>query len=428
MFSSGILMVIAGPSGAGKTTLAHNLVNGFPGIQFSVSTTTRSPRGDEVHGRDYFFVSHEEFRERIRGSFFLEWAEVHGNCYGTDGVWVREQLSRGNSVVLDIDVQGAVQIKKAVPSAVLVFVLPGSRSILLNRLNGRNTDSADTVSRRMKAAAGEVACMGSFDYFIQNDELGSAQEALNAVFQAESMKLTNTGWPQAAVEYSQNSFKGLSFWKGKKVVVSSGPTREMLDDVRFVSNRSSGLMGVSLAGAFFSAGAQVTLVSGPAQVMDPPGAVELVRVESASDMQKTLQERTVEADLLVMAAAVADYAPAERNPGKMKRSVDSLTLNLRPTDDILVSLQGSCPILAFALEYGNSAEERASSKLKKKGADAIFLNRGDIPGQGMESTDNAGNILFRDGSEKAVVPAGSKKFVAFSIAAALGRKFMNDKN
>lgn len=427
MFSSGILLVIAGPSGAGKTTLAHKLVNSEENVCFSVSSTTRKPRGEEVHGRDYLFVSQSEFIERARGSFFLEWAEVHGNCYGTDGEWVREQLSQGNSVVLDIDVQGAVQVKQSVPSAVLVFVLPGSRDILLNRLSGRNTDSAETVARRMEAATGEVSSMGSFDYFIRNDELSSSEEALKSIFKAEKIKLVNSGWPESAMEFSPGSFSGLSFWKGKKVVVSSGPTREMIDEVRFISNRSSGLMGVSLAGAFFSAGAQVTLVSGPAQEMNPPGAVELVRVESAADMQKALLQRTEGTDLLVMAAAVADYTSAERSEGKIKRLDNSLHIDLVPTEDILVSLQGRCRILAFALEYGSDAEEKAAAKLKRKGSDALFLNRGDIAGQGMETADNAGSLFFRESREKIDIPRGSKKFVAFSIASELGRKFTDEE-
>ncbi|PIE53014.1 guanylate kinase [Candidatus Fermentibacteria bacterium] len=422
MFSSGTLVVIAGPSGAGKTTLARHLVKAFERITFSVSATTRAPRGEEVDGEDYFFISHEEFSQKVEDSFFLEWAEVHGNRYGTPGRWVREKLASGYSVVLDIDVQGAVQVKKSVPSAVLVFVLPKSRDVLLNRLKGRNTDSEKTIEGRMEAADREVSRLGAFDYFVENRGLEQAQHDIETIFTAERMKLSGMGWPDAAVEFVPEKFRGLESWKGKKIVVSSGPTREMIDDVRFISNRSSGLMGVSLAEAFLAAGAEVTLVSGPAAVMNPPGAVELVRVQSAVDMKRVLQERCRQADLLVMAAAVSDYAPEARLAGKLKRSEGKMSIALKSTEDVLAGMKGNFRILAFALEYGNEAEERAAAKMERKGADAVFLNRGDLPGQGMESSDNAGSVLFPDGSAISV-PMGSKRFVAFCIAAALGRRF-----
>lgn len=423
MFSSGILIVIAGPSGAGKTTLAHHLVKTFPNTVFSVSTTTRPPRGKEVHGEDYFFVDCDTFIERRRNSFFLEWALVHDNYYGTDGEWVRNQLARGSSVVLDIDVQGAVQVKKAVPSAVLVFVLPADRDTLLERLRGRSTDSKETILKRMEAASIEVASMGSFDYFIPNDDLTASKDSIETIFRAEGLRMKNTGWPVPAMEYHRDHFKGLSHWRGKNVVVSSGPTREMIDDVRFLSNRSSGLMGVSLAEAFLAAGARVTLVSGPAGRTDPPGPVKLVPVGSAAEMSQTLTGILPGADLFVMAAAVSDFSPREKLPGKMKRGNEPVSLELVPTPDILASLAPECPVVAFALEYGDNAEADARRKMNRKGADAIFLNRGDIPGRGMESPENAGELIFRDHSKQVSIPAGSKKFVAFGIAAALGRVF-----
>ncbi len=422
MFSSGTLMVIAGPSGAGKTTLAHHLVDTFDRATFSVSATTRAPRGEEADGEDYFFISHDEFAQKVEDSFFLEWAEVHGNRYGTPGKWVREKLASGYSVVLDIDVQGAIQVKKSVPSAVLVFVLPRGRNVLLKRLRGRNTDSEKTIEGRMEAADWEVSRLGAFDYFIQNCGLEQSQHDIETIFTAERMKLSGMGWPDAAIEFVPEKFTGLENWKGKQVLVSSGPTREMIDDVRFISNRSSGLMGVSLAEAFLAAGAEVTLVSGPAAVMNPPGAVELVRVQSAADMKRALQERCRGTDLLVMAAAVSDYAPETRLSGKLKRSEGKMSIALSSTEDVLASMKGNFRTLAFALEYGDEARGRAEAKMERKGADAVFLNRGDLPGQGMESSVNAGSVLFPDGSE-IIVPAGSKKFVAFCIAAALGRRF-----
>lgn len=423
MFSSGILMVIAGPSGAGKTTLSHHLVSRFNDTLFSVSTTTRKPRGGEKDGKDYNFVTSDEFQSRVQKGFFLEWAKVHGNSYGTDGNWVRNELACGNSVVLDIDVQGAVQVKNAIPSAVLVFVLPKSRETLLERLRGRSTDSEETVSGRMIAATGEVACLGSFDYFILNDELERAQLSLESIFLAEKMKLKNLGWPLPAKEYDAPFFKGLSHWKGKKVVVSSGPTREMIDEVRFISNRSSGLMGVSLSEAFLEAGAMVTLVTGPAKTTDPPGPVRMVKVNSAAEMLEALSAETAGADLLVMAAAVADFKPAVNISGKLRRTGSTLDLHLQPTADILATLKPRCPVLAFALEYGNEADSSARKKMTRKNAAAIFMNRGDVSGQGMEAPENAGVLFFNSSSPPVDISRGSKKHTAFGIAAALGREF-----
>ncbi|MCK5133820.1 MAG: guanylate kinase [Candidatus Sabulitectum sp.] len=428
MFSSGMLFVLAGPSGAGKTTLAHHLVDKYEGTEFSVSTTTRPSRGEEIHGEDYFFVDDGEFTRRVENSYFLEWAQVHGNRYGTEGSWVRKQMARGRSVVLDIDVQGAVQVKEAMPSAVLIFVLPASSDVLCNRLEQRNTDSGKTVEKRMKAAAGEVSVMGVFDYFICNDVLEKAKSGVETIFLAEKMKLQNIGWPVQALDYHGGYVNGLDFWRGKRVVVSSGPTREMIDEVRFVSNRSSGLMGVSLAEAFLAAGAEVVLVSGPAFNMKPPGPVRLVKVGSANDMLAALKEEVLCADLLVMAAAIADFTPVSAASGKLKRSQGGISIALEPTPDITVSLAPPCPVLSFALEYGETAVERARSKMKRKGAVAIFLNMGNRPSEGMETACNSGTILFASSEKSVEIPFGSKKFVALGIAAALGREMENSDN
>ncbi|MEA3265506.1 MAG: guanylate kinase [Candidatus Fermentibacteria bacterium] len=428
MFSSGMLFVLAGPSGAGKTTLAHHLVGRKDGTVFSVSTTTRASRGEEIHGEDYFFVDDEEFSRRIESSYFLEWAHVHGNRYGTEGAWVREQMARGRSVILDIDVQGAVQVKEAMPSAVLIFVLPASSDVLRERLEQRNTDSEKTVEKRMKAAAGEVSFMGVFDYFVCNDVLEEAKSEVESIFLAESMRLCNIGWPVQALDYHRGYTSGLSFWRGKRVVVASGPTREMIDDVRFVSNRSSGLMGVSMAEAFLAAGAGVVLVSGPAFNMEPPGPVRLVKVRSASDMRETLREEVVHADLLVMAAAVADFTPVSSVSGKLKREEGSISLALEPTPDITRSLGSSCPVISFALEYGDGAVERAREKMKRKNSFAIFLNMGDEPEVGMETACNSGTLLFASTKKHIEIPFGSKKFVAFGIVSALGREMEKSDN
>jgi guanylate kinase len=428
MFSSGQLFVLAGPSGAGKTTLSHHLVNTFSRTGFSVSTTTRLPRGEEVNGKDYFFVDDAEFTRRVQNGFFLEWASVHGNRYGTESSWVRRHLAQGNSVILDIDVQGAIQVKEAMPSATLIFVLPSGSDVLHDRLEKRNTDSDGTVEKRTEAAAGEVSIMGLFDYFICNDSLDRAKDSIEHIFHAGRMKLANIGWPDEALDYHPGYLDGLGFWKGKRVIVSSGPTREMIDPVRFVSNRSSGLMGVSMAEAFLAAGADVTLVSGPAFHMNPPGPVHLLKVESASDMLSVLGKEIGGADLLVMAAAVSDFTPREHFEEKLSRDAGGFELSLTPTQDITASLKAACPVLSFALEYGDSAADNARAKMLRKGSFAVFLNRGDRAFVGMETACNAGVLFFAGGDRFVSIPFGSKKFVALGIAAALGREMGSSAN
>lgn len=420
MSSRGLLVVIAGPSGAGKTTLARHLIETFPEAVFSVSCTTRPPRGNERDGVDYRFISHDEFSGLVASNHFLEWAEVHGNRYGTSGNCVRTTLSAGGSVVLDIDVQGALQVKSAVPAAVLVFVLPPDPAELGRRLSGRGTDSGETVTKRLKAAAREVSLLGAFDYFMANDTLESSRVRIETIYRAERMRMEAQPWPPQAVSYHAGFFPGLSAWKGKRVVVCSGPTREGMDDVRFISNRSSGLMGLSMVNAFLDAGALVTMISGPCRHDAPPGSVPLIRVETALEMLAALREEVSGADFLVMAAAVGDYQPKVFTPGKLRRG-DGFLLELEPTPDLLVSLDAPCPVLSFSLEYGPDCRERALEKMLKKGSFAVFVNRGDIPGQGMESGTNCGELIFADGSS-AEVPGGSKRFVALAIAGLLGER------
>ncbi len=410
--------MISGPSGAGKTTLARHLVEVFPEAVFSVSATTRQPRGNERDGVDYHFVTPDEFSEMIASGRFLEWAEVHGNRYGTDGGWVGCTLAGGASVILDIDVQGALQIKRSVPSAVLVFVLPPDQNALSRRLSERATDSGETVRKRLCAAAAEVAMLGAFDYFIANDDLDSARNRICSIYRAERMRLQASSWPAEAFPYHPGLAAGLSAWKGRRVVVCSGPTREGMDSVRFISNRSSGLMGLSMVHAFLDAGASVTFISGPCRYDAPPGSVPLRRVETAEEMLAELRCAVCGADLLVMAAAVSDFRPRVAAPGKIQRGGSTL-LELEPTPDLLESLDAPCPVLSFSLEYGPDSRERALAKMIRKGSFAVFLNRGDIPGEGMESETNRGEVIFADG-DSVSVPSGSKRYVAMVIAGIVG--------
>lgn len=184
----GTLFVVTAPSGAGKTTLVRGLLERDPRLQLSVSYTTRQPREGELDGREYHFVDVPTFRAlRDRGEF-LEWAEVHGNYYATSRVWLKEQVVAGRDTLLEIDWQGAQQVRKSFPGAVGVFILPPSLEELERRLRGRNTDSDDVINRRVLAARGEMRHVAEFDYVIINNELQTALEDLVAVVRASRLR------------------------------------------------------------------------------------------------------------------------------------------------------------------------------------------------------------------------------------------------
>ena len=423
--SPGQLIVLAGPSGAGKTTLAHHLVENFEFAAFSVSTTTRSLRGSEIEGVDYFFVSREEFLGMIEIGYFLEYAEVHGQLYGTSEKLVAKELAGGGTVILDIDVQGALQIKETFPASILIFILPPSPGVLSGRLSSRNTDDPDVVQRRMEVAAWEISWIGSFDYCICNSRLEDSLLQVESILRAERLKMVNISFPQEVIAFTPDRFIGLEHWHGKRVIVTSGPTREALDRVRFISNRSSGRMGCSMATAFRDAGADVLFVSGPACISRPSG-VDTVPVETAEEMLEILVSEAEKADLLVMAAAVSDFRPSAFHDGKIERS-GTVRLELEATPDILKELERTinsmCPVMAFSLEFGPDGEKRALGKMKRKGAAAIFYNPGDIEGVGMEASSNQGKLFFSDGSY-VEVKRSSKRYIAELLTAAMGRHFM----
>ncbi|MGD9496345.1 MAG: guanylate kinase [Armatimonadota bacterium] len=191
----GILLVVAGPSGVGKGTLISGLRQRHPDIEWSVSCTTRAPRAGEVDGRDYHFVSADEFRRMVREGELLEWAVVHGtDRYGTPRAPVEDVLRRGGAVVLEIDYQGARSVRQAMPEAVLVFVAPPSIEALLERLARRNTESQDALQRRLRSARTEFQHMGMFSYLIVNDDLAAAIDALEAIYRAERQRLHRADW------------------------------------------------------------------------------------------------------------------------------------------------------------------------------------------------------------------------------------------
>lgn len=180
----GQCLVISAPSGAGKSTLVERLRAEFTHFAYSVSCTTRAPRGQEQDGVDYHFLTREEFLARREAGHFAEWAEVHGNLYGTPKAPVEEHLTAGRDVLFDIDVQGALQVKNVFPQGLFVFILPPSLEELERRLRGRGTDSDEAIAKRLGNALGELGQAGKFDYLIVNDNLDTAADELRAIYVA----------------------------------------------------------------------------------------------------------------------------------------------------------------------------------------------------------------------------------------------------
>lgn len=181
---SGSLFVISGPSGAGKGTLVARLEERLPQIWVSVSATTRAPRGHEVDGVDYRFMSVAEFEKTIAEDGFVEWAKVHSNYYGTPLAPIREHLAAGDDVLLEIDVQGAFQVRAKLPQARLVFIAPPSMEVLEERLRGRGTDSEEAIEQRLRNAAGEMEASKDYDAVIVNDDLDRATDELVRVIES----------------------------------------------------------------------------------------------------------------------------------------------------------------------------------------------------------------------------------------------------
>jgi guanylate kinase len=185
----GRLYVVAAPSGAGKTSLVKALMEREPGIQFSVSYTTRRPRPNEIPGRDYHFVSPERFQEMIANGEFLEHAQVFDHSYGTGVRTVQEALSNGEQLLLEIDWQGARQVRLRIPEAVSIFILPPSRSALEQRLKARSTDSDAVIERRLRDAAEDLGHWREFDYVVINDQFEQAIEDLQAIVENRGGRL-----------------------------------------------------------------------------------------------------------------------------------------------------------------------------------------------------------------------------------------------
>lgn len=185
----GTLYIVSAPSGAGKTSLVRALLAADPSVQLSISYTTRPMRPGEVDGRDYHFVSKETFEAmRARGDF-LESAEVHGNLYGTSRGWIEQRMAAGDDILLEIDWQGALQVRRLMAEAIGIFVLPPSIEALAQRLTGRATDSEAVIARRVSAARAEIGHVKEFDYVIINNDFEEATRDLTAIVRAVRLRL-----------------------------------------------------------------------------------------------------------------------------------------------------------------------------------------------------------------------------------------------
>jgi len=185
-----LVVIVSAPSGSGKSTLVGRLLEKYPELLFSVSYTTRIPRGRERPGENYHYVSRQEFEARIARDEFLEYAQVFGNYYGTHSSFLERARAEGRDLVLDIDVQGARQLKSKIPDAVSIFILAPSRHILEQRLRARSEDSEEVIQRRLREAAREIENYSAYDYVLINREVEAAVNTLAAILQAERVRRT----------------------------------------------------------------------------------------------------------------------------------------------------------------------------------------------------------------------------------------------
>ncbi|HHW02941.1 MAG TPA: guanylate kinase [Thermoanaerobacterales bacterium] len=190
MKHQGMLIVVSGPSGAGKGTLCNLLLKRDKNLTLSVSVTTRLPREGEKEGINYFFTSVDDFQKRIKNNEFLEWAMVYNNYYGTPREFVEKQMNDGRDVILEIDIQGAAQVKKNYPEAVFIFILPPDLEELKNRIVKRGSETADSVNLRMKSAREELKAIFMYDYTVINDNLENALLAMQSIVCAERCRVS----------------------------------------------------------------------------------------------------------------------------------------------------------------------------------------------------------------------------------------------
>lgn len=186
--SQGLFIVVSAPSGAGKSSICQGLMRAFPDIKFSVSYTSRSPRPNEIDGKDYYFISRDDFRKRIKKGEFIEWVENYGQLYGSSRKAMEEFIRDGNDLLLDIEPRGARKVKREFKGGIYVFVLPPSRSDLLKRLEKRGHESENAIRKRYKQAESELQEISWYDYVIFNQDLDKAINQLIAIYTAEKCK------------------------------------------------------------------------------------------------------------------------------------------------------------------------------------------------------------------------------------------------
>jgi guanylate kinase len=197
----GLMMMVVAPSGVGKTSLTRRLVSDHPDLHLSISATTRPPRPGEHEGRDYHFVGREAFDEMVDEGAFLEWAEVYEHRYGSPRAPIMAALDRGESILFDIDFQGAMKIRAEAPEdSVLVYVLPPSLAEMSRRLHARSQDSEETIRKRIARAKGEVALWESFDYVVLNDDFDRAYSELAHIYHAERLRRGRNPWVEQVVQ------------------------------------------------------------------------------------------------------------------------------------------------------------------------------------------------------------------------------------
>lgn len=201
MRERGLLVVVSGPSGAGKGTICKALMQRYDGISVSVSATTRSPRAGEVDGVNYHFLEKDRFEQMIEQDEFLEYARVYDNCYGTPRQFVEDKIAKGEDVLLEIDIQGALQVKKKFPEGVFVFILPPSMAELKNRIIKRGSETEESFKKRFASAFDEISFIKDYDYYIINEEVAKSTEKLYAVIEAEKIRVVQN------IENLINEFK-----------------------------------------------------------------------------------------------------------------------------------------------------------------------------------------------------------------------------
>ncbi|MGI6128845.1 MAG: guanylate kinase [bacterium] len=188
--TQGLLVVVSGPSGCGKGTVCDLLRRRHQEMIYSISATTRKPRPSEEDGVSYFFLTREQFEQRANAGEFLEWAQVYGNLYGTPRTWVEDKLAAGHDVLLEIDTQGALQVKASYPAGILIFLLPPDLMELERRISKRGTESAEEKQRRLSAARQEINQIRNYDYLVVNDKIEQAVNKIEAILMAEHSRIS----------------------------------------------------------------------------------------------------------------------------------------------------------------------------------------------------------------------------------------------